>query len=73
MKIITGKIVDGRIVVEGTPFDEGSTVTVIVGDDDESFELSAGQESALLLALEEAEQGDTLSPDELFASLRRQP
>jgi hypothetical protein len=73
MKIITGKIVDGQVVVEGTPFDEGSTVTVLAGDGDESFELSAGQESDLLLALEEAEQGDTMSPDELFASLRRPP
>lgn len=73
MKIIAGKIVNGQVVVEGTPFDEGSIVTVLAGDGDESFELSAEQESDLLLALEEAERGDTVSPEELFASLRRQP
>jgi len=73
MKIVTGKVIDGQVVVEGTPFDEGSTVTVLADDGDGSFELSAEQEADLLLALEEAERGDTLSPEELFASLRRAP
>lgn len=73
MKIVTGKVIDGQVVVEGTPFDEGSIVTILADDGDGSFELSAEQESDLLLALEEAERGDTLSPEELFASLRRQP
>lgn len=29
MKIITGKVVAGRIVIEGEPLEEGSTVTVL--------------------------------------------
>ncbi len=73
MKIVTGKIVDGQVVVEGTPFNEGSTVTVLADDGNETFELSAEQESELLLAVAEAERGDTVSPDELLAALRRRP
>ena len=73
MKIVTGKIVDGQVIVEGSPFDEGCTVTVLAGDGDETFELSPEQESELLFAMDEAERGDTLSPEELFASLRHQP
>jgi hypothetical protein len=71
MKIITGKIVDGQVIVEGSPFDEGSIVTVLANDGDESVEVSAVQEAELLLALAEAERGDVISPEELFASLRR--
>ncbi len=48
-------------------------MTVLAGDGDETFELSPEQESELLFAMDEAERGDTLSPEELFASLRHQP
>jgi hypothetical protein len=50
MKIITGHVVDGTIVVEGEPLEEGATVTVLAREDDESFELSAADEAELLKA-----------------------
>ncbi len=32
MKIVSGKVIAGRILVEGEPLEEGSTVTVIAPD-----------------------------------------
>jgi len=71
MKIATGKVIGGRVVVEGSTLDEGATVTILARDDDESFELSSEQEGELLLAIEEAERGETISADELLQNLRR--
>ena len=71
MKIATGKVIDGRVVVEGAALDEGATVTVLARDDDESFDLSPEQEAELLLAIGEAERGETISSNELLENLRR--
>ena len=71
MTIATGKVVGGRVVVEGAPLDEGSTVTVLARDDEATFELSAEQEAELLLAIREAECGETISAEELLENLRR--
>lgn len=71
MKIVTGKIVAGQIVVEDMPFDEGSSVTIISQDDTASFELTPEEETELLLSLEEAECGNTISAKDLLESLSR--
>ena len=34
MKVATGKVIDGKVVVEGTALDEGAMVTVLARDDD---------------------------------------
>jgi hypothetical protein len=66
MRIATGKVVDGRVVVEGAALDEGATVTVIAREDDESFVLSPDEEAELLEAIGEAERGDVIGGDELL-------
>ncbi len=71
MRIATGKVIDGRVVVEGAALEEGATVTVLARDDDETFELSPEQEAELLLAIGEAERGETISAHELLENLRR--
>jgi hypothetical protein len=71
MRIATGKVVDGRVVVEGVALDEGATVTVLAREDDESFELSPQQEAELLASIGEAERGEFLSAQELLQNLRR--
>jgi hypothetical protein len=72
MKIVTGKIVAGQVVVEEMPFDEGTTVTVISRDDGDSFELTPDQEADMLLSLEEADRGDVVPATDLLKSLRSQ-
>ena len=33
MRITQGKVVDGQVIVEGDPLNEGSTVTILVSDE----------------------------------------
>lgn len=72
MKIVTGKIVAGQVVVEDMPFDEGAIVTVISGDGGHSFELTPEQEMEMLLSLEQADRGDVVPATDLLKSLRPQ-
>ena len=71
MKLATGTVVGGKVVVEGEALAEGSTVTVVVPDPEEGFDLSGEDEAELLESLAEIQRGEFLIPDELFAKLRR--
>lgn len=55
MRIATGKVVSGKVVVEGEPLEEGATVTVLAPEGGESFRVTPEQEAELLAALEESE------------------
>ena len=70
MSVATGKVIDGRVIVEGTAFDEGVVVTILARDDDETFDLSPEQEAELLIAIAEAERGEVISADQLLKDLR---
>ena len=39
MRVDTGKVLGGKIVVEGIPFPGEAAVTVLARDDDKSFEV----------------------------------
>lgn len=63
MKVITGAVVDGKIVVEGEPLTDGSKVTVLAPEgEDDTFELSPEQEALLLEAIGEVGRGEGLTP-----------
>jgi hypothetical protein len=72
MKVATGKVVEGKIVVEGDPFEEGITVTVMALESDEVVHLSPQEEAALLTAIEEADAGDFVSGEQVLRELRGQ-
>lgn len=57
MRIASGKVIAGKVVVEGEPLAEGATVTVLAPDDDQAFDLSPEEESLLVQSIREAEQG----------------
>ena len=69
MQVATGTVIDGKIVLEGTPLPEGARVTVVVRDMDEEFRLTAAQENELVSAIAEIERGECVSLDELMRSL----
>lgn len=69
MKIITGHVVNGTIVVEGEKLEEGTKVTVLTKEDDETFQLSPQDQAELLMALDQANRGDVVSGDELLRQL----
>ncbi len=71
MRVATGKVVGGKVIVDGTPLDEGATVTVLAREAGETFEVSPEQEAELLSAIAEADRGDTVPADEHLRSLRR--
>lgn len=71
MKVATGRIVDGKVVLEGEPLAEGSVVTVVAREDDESFEVSDDEERALVEAIAQADRGQVVSWQELRDKLRR--
>jgi hypothetical protein len=70
MKVATGKVVAGKVVVEGEPLPEGSTVTVLSSESEESFEATPEQEAELLAAIAEADRGDSIPAGELLQDLR---
>lgn len=71
MKVATGRVVGGKVLLEGEPLEEGSVVTVVASEGDETFEVSAEDERALLAAIAQADRGQVVSWEELRDQLRR--
>ena len=70
MRVATGKIIEGKVVVEGEPWAEGSVVTVMARDDEQTCEVSADEERALLEAIAQADRGQVVSWEVLRERLR---
>lgn len=71
MKIATGKVIGGKVVVDGAPWEEGESVTVLARDAENGFTLSPEDEAELLLSIAEADRGETISAEEVLAKLAR--
>lgn len=71
MKVATGKVVGGKVVVEGAVLAEGASVTVLVRENDETFDVTPDQKAELLHALAEADRGDSISSEQFLRDLRR--
>ena len=69
MIITTAKVNNGVIQIDSKDLPDGTTVTLLAQEGDETFELDAAQESELLAAIAEAERGELVSASE-FLSLR---
>jgi hypothetical protein len=69
MRVATGKVIAGKVVIEGAPFEDGANATVIATDDAETFELGPEDEAALLAAIGEADRGEIIDGVELLAKL----
>jgi hypothetical protein len=70
MKVASGKVVGGKVIVEGTSLAEGASVTVLVRENDETFELTAVDEVALLRAVADADRADFVSAEQVLEDLR---
>ena len=68
MRITQGKVVGGHVIVEGEPLEEGSTVTVLITDE-QSFRLSEDDQSALLQAIAEADRDDLVDGDDVIQNI----
>jgi hypothetical protein len=70
MVITSGRVVEGKIVVDGDPLPEGTTVTVLTREGDESFVLDAAAEAELLKSIAEANGGDVVPAEDVLRALR---
>ena len=71
MKLATGIVIDGKVVVEGTPLTEGATVTVMLSDGAETFDLRPEDEAELLESVAAIERGDYVSGADFLDRLRQ--
>ncbi|MFQ5743425.1 MAG: hypothetical protein ACE5HV_07540 [Acidobacteriota bacterium] len=69
MRVTTGKVVNGKVVVEGERLAEGATVTVVAAEDQPMFELGPEEETELLEAIEQVRHGEVVDGDELLGEL----
>ena len=70
MRIASGKVVDGRVELDGE-LPEGASVTVLALEDDEAFEADAEVEKMLLEATAQCDRGQTTPLTDLLSELRR--
>jgi hypothetical protein len=71
MLITTGKVNNGMIQIDSKDLPDGTTVTLLAHEGDETFALDPAQESELLAAIAEAERGELISASELLQRIRR--
>ncbi len=72
MQVFTARVLGGAIVPEeGVELAEGTRVTVIAGDPDATFKLSAADETELAESIAEADRGEVISAEELLHRLSR--
>ncbi len=69
MRIVSGKVVDGRIVYEGD-LPEGADVTLIARDDDEPFEVSPELRAVLLESIAQCDRGERIPAADLIREMR---
>ena len=58
-------------MVNGEPLPEGTVVTILAREANETFEVPPEMEAELLESIAEADRGDTISADQLLERLRR--
>ncbi len=71
MLMTTGTVQGGTIKLDDPNLPEGTIVTVLAPEGDETFELAPAEEAKLLAAITEAEQGETTNATDLLKQIRR--
>lgn len=70
MKMLTAKVVDGQLDMPEGTLEEGVTVTILVPEDEEGFDLSEKDRAFLLESLEQARRGEGADGWKLLQELR---
>jgi len=72
MRVASGKVVAGRVEIEGEPLPDGMIVTLLARDADEPFEVDAALKAELLESIAEADRGELIPAAEVLKKLRQQ-
>lgn len=70
MKMLTAKVVDGRLDMPEGTLEEGITVTILVPEDEEGFDLSEQDSAFLLESLDQARRDEGVDGWKLLQELR---
>jgi hypothetical protein len=70
MQVVSGAVIDGKVVGEGLSLPEGTAVTILARGDKAIVRLSPQEEAELLAALDEADREEGVPAEEYFARLR---
>ena len=73
MRILTAKVVNGRLDVPAGTLQEGDTVTILVPEFDEAFDLSAQDRAHLEEVMAEMDRGEGTDGWRLLESLGLNP
>jgi len=71
MRVTTGTVRRGTVELDEKDLPEGTTVTVLAPEGDETFELSPAEVSKLLAAIGEVERGQVQDGKEVLQKIRR--
>jgi hypothetical protein len=71
MQLVTGTVVEGKVVLSGVTLPEGAVVTVLAQEPQPSVKLPAHLQAELEEALADADREEGISADELFAKLEQ--
>ena len=70
MKVITGKVVNGKVELPPGAVAEGSSVAVVASDESDPVVLSPAEEQELTEAMEAIARGEFVDGDELLERLK---
>jgi hypothetical protein len=70
MKVVTGKVVNGKVELPPGEIADGSTVAVVASDDTDPVALTKDEERELTEAMEAIARGEYVDGDELLARLK---
>jgi hypothetical protein len=71
MRVASGRIVDGRVELLEAELPEGAAVTVLLADDEETFEADEETEKMLLESIAQCDRGETVPLAQVLEELRR--
>ena len=71
MKLVTGTVIEGKVVLEGAALPDGTTVTVLVDDADVPTRLPPNLLAELNEALDEADREEGISAEEMINKIRK--
>ena len=71
MRVTTGTVVAGKVVLDDPSITDGTDVLVVTREREQAVRLSPEELAELEAGIAEADRGETISDDELFARLRR--
>ena len=71
MRVTTGTVVAGQVVLDDSGFIDGTQIVVVSRDEETDVSLPPDELAELEAGIAEADRGDMISGEELFARLRR--